>query len=125
MNFVGLTSSAFEASGPASGQSVLGFRWDTALDTDGHWNCVASDGSGISVVDSGVPDDASLAQQLRISARADGSAVDFFINETKVCSITANLPAPSTYLGYQLESINTNGGGFFSITISRVVITTK
>jgi hypothetical protein len=125
VNWVALTASALEPNAPASGQSVIGFRWDTALDTDGHWNCVASDGSGTTTVDSGQVSSDSVPQVLRISVHPDLSGVDYFINDTKVCTITTNLPPSATYLGYQLETVNTNGGGFFSIAISRVLITSK
>lgn len=86
------------------GTAFIGFRYSThAADT--HWQCVCYNGTTSTIVDSGVaPTVQPTSQYFRMLYT--GSAIQFYINDVLVATISTNLPTATTLLGYLIMADN-------------------
>lgn len=102
--WVGLFSASPDASdNPAV--HIAGFRFSTGA-SDPALMAVTKDGTTINAASTGVTFTASSFWALRINARNNGTAIDFYVNGTLTNTLTANLPTPSTFLSMRCHVVS-------------------
>lgn len=108
--FVGLGSAAFVlTTDTQSTIHSLYFRFSTAI-PDTNWICCASNASGTTTIDSGVPVAVDTIYKLRIDC-TDNVNIKFFINDLCVARMTATLPTVTQGLApvHYLRSLSASG----------------
>lgn len=89
---------------PSAGAiSAMGFRFSTSI-PDTNWQCVTSDGTTTTVVDSGVAYSASTTYLLTVDTSDNNTTVKFAINGVTVHSTSTTIPANTTALMPYVQS---------------------